>query len=115
MKIIPVHEARNTEKLAGLISSMQADGWAGRPILALRLDNGEVLALTGSHRLAAAEQVGIEPTTQIIDVDSDMYQDLVGNSGFRATTNEITDPESIGETLLAHGYVVEHSLLLEDC
>lgn len=50
LTLTPYHGVRDTEKLAGLVDSMAAHGWVGGPVVI----DGEVDALTGSHRIAAA-------------------------------------------------------------
>lgn len=52
------HEAPEADKIAELVESMRTNGWQGAPILT----NG-VLALTGTHRIAAAREAGITPET----------------------------------------------------
>lgn len=45
---------------------MRRSGWLGHPLLIY--DDGERLrALTGTHRLAAAQVVGIEPWTVVVE------------------------------------------------
>jgi len=58
-RIFPPHPAHETAKLAALVASMQAEGWQGRPLLVLEIAEG-FLALTGSHRYAAARKAGLE-------------------------------------------------------
>ena len=66
MSIMALHEVRDHGKLERLIDSMSRDGWVGRPVLAL--DCGDHLqALTGSHRVAAAEQAGIDVDVYVIE------------------------------------------------
>ncbi len=57
--IIPLHEPRDAAKLAALTESMVEHGWTGRPILAIDNGNGYI-ALTGSHRIAAARAAGLD-------------------------------------------------------
>ncbi|WAM23791.1 ParB N-terminal domain-containing protein [Myxococcus sp. NMCA1] len=52
--IAPPHEVRDEAKLAAIRESMRASGWQGRPLLVLDLQDGQYVALTGSHRTAAA-------------------------------------------------------------
>ncbi|MDD4181321.1 MAG: ParB N-terminal domain-containing protein [Victivallaceae bacterium] len=57
--IQPLHDAYETGKLNQLADDMRQRGWVGRPILAI--DCGDYLqAITGSHRIAAAELARIE-------------------------------------------------------
>lgn len=52
MRYQPFHGVQDQDKLESLVASMAANGWVGDPIVV----DGED-ALTGSHRLAAAEIV----------------------------------------------------------
>jgi len=58
-KVVLLHPVREPEKFNRLVASMRAEGWTGRPALAL--DMGDHLqALTGSHRIAAAIEADLE-------------------------------------------------------
>lgn len=61
-QILPPHEVRDRDKLTALISSLEAQGWIGAPLVALRpISAGySPQAVTGSHRYAAAETLGID-------------------------------------------------------
>ena len=43
-----------------LVASMVNEGWQGRPVLAIEADSGELVAWTGSHRIAAAIEAGLD-------------------------------------------------------
>jgi uncharacterized ParB-like nuclease family protein len=61
--ILAPHEVRDEDKLSALIESMGRDGWIGRPILVFEdpdSTNGYIHALTGTHRLNAAQALGFE-------------------------------------------------------
>ena len=68
--IEPLHEVRDADKLAELVASMEADGWTGTPVVVAGLGGGVVRALTGSHRLQAAQDAGIDevPVVSIEDL-----------------------------------------------
>ncbi|MEM7048923.1 MAG: ParB N-terminal domain-containing protein [Acidobacteriota bacterium] len=51
-----LHEVHDECKVEALAESMRAEGWIGRSILVL----DETMALSGTHRLAAAIEAGIE-------------------------------------------------------
>jgi hypothetical protein len=97
-RITPPHEVRDTEKLDSLVASMKKNGWQGRPILAFDVGNG-LEALTGTHRLAAAKQAGIEnvPVLKISD-DIGNYADEYGRS-----IKDISDEEDVLEYLKNFG------------
>lgn len=62
--IIPVHDAFDADKLEALAESMRANGWIGAEVVVA----GDQ-ALTGSHRLAAAEEAGTDvPIVDIADL-----------------------------------------------
>lgn len=67
-------DALKVEKIA---ESMRVDGWVGRPVLVV--DKGDYLqALTGSHRIQAAELAGVEVEyVELFSVDDDEVADLV--------------------------------------
>ena len=61
------HAAADAGKVAELVASMLADGWQGAPVLAI----GEQ-ALTGTHRIEAAREAGIDvPTLDLYDLADD--------------------------------------------
>jgi hypothetical protein len=97
-RITPPHEVRDNKKLDSLVASMKKNGWQGRPILAFDVGNG-LEALTGTHRLAAAKQAGIEdvPVLKISD-DIGNYADEYGRS-----IKDISDEEDVLEYLKNFG------------
>ena len=86
--IQPLHDAYESDKLHQLADDMRKRGWVGRPILAI--DCGDYLqAITGSHRIAAAELAGIEveiceikqPAFDGADYEvSDLYDTMINGS-----------------------------------
>jgi len=63
----PPHEVRDTEKLDAMIASLEAGG-SLPPVVVI--ENGYA-ALTGSHRLAAWEALGMEP--DVVEVTEEEY------------------------------------------
>ena len=61
-----IHEIRDNEKVNAIAESMEQGGWTGYPLLVI-VRGDESLALTGVHRIAAAEKAGIELETYEID------------------------------------------------
>ena len=59
-RIQPWHNVEDEAKLARLISAMSTMGWAGPPIVVINRDDADPIAINGSHRIAAAREVGIE-------------------------------------------------------
>jgi len=64
----PYHEVRDLEHMRRLMESLEANGWVGAPLVVWE---GEYL-LTGSHRYAAAKELGWAdaeiPTIELADV-----------------------------------------------
>lgn len=67
LSIEPLHEVRDTDKVAALAESMATAGWLGRPVLVYDDGNG-LHALTGTHRIAAARLADIEVPVYVLDV-----------------------------------------------
>ena len=65
-RIEPIHGVRDNEKLNLLVESMEEKGWTGRPIPVYEGIYGK-MALTGSHRIAAAKKAGIDIPIYEID------------------------------------------------
>lgn len=82
------NEAYDTERLNILISSMEINGWMGAPLVSW-CD----FLITGSHRYAAAQAVGIEvPTIEIDEVYAEAglnFSELHAEAGY-PTIDEIT-------------------------
>lgn len=75
-RITPLHLPRCPEKLASLIESMEQDGWVGNPVLILTEDTNEYQAVTGSHRIEAAIQVGIEIPYYPLELDEEILVEI---------------------------------------
>lgn len=76
-QINPIHGTRDADKLEQLVISMRESGWQGRPILAIDEGEGIYQAITGSHRIAAAREAGINISCLIIE-DKDIVEDYPG-------------------------------------
>ena len=64
-----LHEVVDGDKYQALVESMKTNGWAGAPIVIVEREDAIPLAITGSHRLVAAEFVGIDvPTVELRDL-----------------------------------------------
>jgi hypothetical protein len=59
----PLHGVEDQAKYEALVASMTARGWVGPPVVVVEREEAIPLAITGSHRLAAAEFVDIEAPT----------------------------------------------------
>lgn len=68
MDITPLHTVTDWDKAKRIARSMEEDGWTGYPILVIGCDScGD--AITGTHRLWAAQKAGIEPEVHVIDCE----------------------------------------------
>jgi hypothetical protein len=63
------HDADDEVKLEQLADAMRRDGWVGAPVVVIEREDADPLAVTGSHRIAAAREVGIDvPTVLLADL-----------------------------------------------
>lgn len=89
-RIQPWHEVQDEAKLVALVESMTSAGWLGAAVVVVERADGDPVAVTGSHRIAAARLAGIE--VPIVSVDDllraegtslaeldEAYGDLDGN------------------------------------
>jgi hypothetical protein len=69
--LVPINEV-DQDKVDSIAMSMMQDGWQGYPLLTI-----DDIALTGSHRIAAAAEANIEvPTYEVLSLSRD---DVIGN------------------------------------
>lgn len=66
------HDVEDPAKLADLTASMRAVGWVGAPVVTIAgrdygWGEGDPIAITGSHRIPAAAEAGIE--VPAVDLD----------------------------------------------
>jgi len=62
------HAHPEADKVAELATEMAANGWVGAPVLTYNAE----FAMTGTHRIAAAREAGIEiPTMDLAEVVDD--------------------------------------------
>ncbi|MDD4029750.1 MAG: ParB N-terminal domain-containing protein [Caldisericia bacterium] len=87
-QIVPFHEVRDEEKLGALTQSMNENGWQGRHIVGFDLGD-EFRAITGSHRLQAADDAGIEELEVACVEYGTMFED------YDITTDDLKDPSQI--------------------
>lgn len=77
--LIEVHGVKDKAKLDRLVVDMQKNGWRGDPLLVFDNGNG-AYALNGSHRIAAARQVGID--VPVMYVDDSRFITALDDAGF---------------------------------
>jgi ParB-like chromosome segregation protein Spo0J len=58
-EIWPWNDAFDAARVARIADGMGESGWVGRPLVVVASGAGKLRALTGSHRLAAAELAGL--------------------------------------------------------
>lgn len=80
MPMIYAIHAPNAEKLAAVKAEMET---LGTPTIRVINCTDYYMALEGSHRIAAAHELGIEPVWHVIEQDEDM--DISGFDWFDAT------------------------------
>lgn len=96
-RILPPHEVRDAQHLAALVASMNVDGWTGRPIL-VRDCNG-FHGWTGSHRIAAAQIVGIK--VPVVYMTADLCWDDYRDDEDRLEAIEEAGDEDAAEVMRA--------------
>ncbi|TDC63865.1 hypothetical protein E1258_09465 [Micromonospora sp. KC207] len=63
------HAPEDDAKLGLLIEAMQANGWQGAPVVVIDREDADPLAVTGSHRIAAAREADIDvPTVDLAEL-----------------------------------------------
>lgn len=79
----PVNDITDEEKIKYLVEEFEKNGYRGRPVVALRSESEQSIALTGSHRILAAREAGIEiPVVYIAyDENNPLIQDLADAQG----------------------------------
>lgn len=65
-EIEPVNDIRNQELFDHLVSEFEDEGYTGRPVLIVENPDGGFKALTGSHRILAAQDAGIDIPAVVI-------------------------------------------------
>jgi len=79
----------DTAKVAKIAASMESSGWSGRPLLVEEGSYDRLFAWTGSHRIAAAKQVGLRGipcrviSRAVSDAALERLPDAVGFSSLR--------------------------------
>lgn len=76
-ELVPPHELRDTGKSSQLAADMAKSGWRGRPVLVWD-DGGKMRALTGSHRIVAAQKAGIGVPVLRVDPSAVKWEDPRG-------------------------------------
>ena len=79
----PVNDITDEEKIKYLVEEFEKNGYRGRPVVVLGSESEQSIALTGSHRILAAREAGIEiPVVYIAyDENNPLIQDLADAQG----------------------------------
>lgn len=77
--IKPINDITDKNKYNALIYDFKNNGYNGRPILAVETSKGEYEALTGSHRILAANKAGIEIPVKVMEYKNGMEELLNAN------------------------------------
>lgn len=100
--VVPPHAVTDPAHRDAIAASMAAEGWQGRPLLVVEGPSGYV-ALTGSHRYAAARLAGLEEVEAVV-VEGDALE-ASGEEVLSASTGErLTDlraESTLGDLLRA--------------
>ena len=109
--LTPLNKIEDANKYKNILSSMQESGYKGRPILAY-MDKGKAKALTGSHRLYAARNAGIDVPVVFVKPSVMKWEDKEGLFG---TFKESINDQRVYQHLKAAGDDTAASLVkLED-
>lgn len=107
----PLNKVEDVEKYKTIVNSMEKSGYQGRPILAY-MDKGKAKALTGSHRIFAAREAGIDVPVVFVNPSVMKWED---KSGLFGTFKESIKDQRVYNYLKAAGDDVAASLSkLED-
>lgn len=79
----PVNDITDKAKIKYLVEEFEKNGYRGRPVVALGSESEQSIALTGSHRILAAREAGIEIPVVYIEYDENnpLIQDLTDAQG----------------------------------
>ena len=86
----PLHSPNVPALYRDLVRSMKKDGWNGRPLLVIECANGSFVAWTGSHRIAAAREAGLDSIPCYIIPELLIETDSIG-----ARTGHVMDYERV--------------------
>jgi hypothetical protein len=64
--IYTVNDIENWKLYRSLVKEFQTKGWQGRPVLVVDVGEGRFQALTGSHRIIAAQEAKIKVPSMVI-------------------------------------------------
>lgn len=103
--VAPRHEVNDPAKYAALVESMELGGWQGRPVLVYEYHE-RYEAITGSHRIAAAQETGTDIPVVVLPYNDDTA-DLIDE----ARASDDVD----ASRLLGRVSVLAGELMLAEC
>lgn len=77
--INPINDITDRDKYDALVYDFKTKGYNGRPILAVQYGDNDFQALTGSHRILAAREAGIDIPVKIIKYSDELDELLNSN------------------------------------
>lgn len=102
--ILPVNQITDENKFFALTYDFEHDGYSGRPIVVGALGDDQYQALTGSHRIFAARQAGIEIPTVVLPYDE--------HTGELFSAFDDDERAKIAEELFQKGFIDRDAYLL---
>jgi hypothetical protein len=99
-EIQPINGVERPEVFDALVQDMKRNGWRGRPVLVLRQVDGQDRALTGSHRIAAAREAGVDVPVVYVDPKAAQWEDERGLFG---SFSDAIGDQRVAEFLRAAG------------
>jgi hypothetical protein len=84
---------------------MKRGGWIGRPLLGHEIDEGVVQLWTGSHRWAAAEQIGL--AIPVVIVPAGALEAARESASWSVREDRPFDPDTIGSDLVDWPEIVD--------
>lgn len=103
------HEPRDADKTDAISAEMEINGWKGRPVIIAEAGDYHI-AITGTHRLAAAARTGIEVSAVFLPDDLteeewELIHDATDDDDLLAALYRIadgrSDMEEVIETMIA--------------
>jgi hypothetical protein len=68
--ISTLHELRDENKKNKIRDDMRNNGWTGRPVIVVKTFCGDYQALTGTHRICAADEINLPVNAYILDISN---------------------------------------------
>lgn len=105
VEIRPLNDITDRGKHDYIAKDFAENGWNGRPIVVIDMGN-EYAAVTGSHRIFAAQKAGIDTQAVVIDANDDVLRllNVNGDEDRAAVAKELADdgllPRDIADLII---------------